>query len=96
MNILTIEQIKRRGMAAVDDALRQGPVHLVKGKRPAAVVMSEDEYSRLAGQTAQHDAAAGRRTALEIFMSEDNAPGGLDAKGLAERIEEARGGWNER
>lgn len=96
MNILTIEQIRRRGMAAVDDALRQGPAHLVKRNRPAAVVISEDEYSRLSGQATQHDAAAGRRSALEIFMREDNAPGGLDAKGLAERIEEARSGWNER
>ena len=47
MNVLTNEQIKRRGIAAEEEALRKGPVHLVKRNRPAAVVLSEGEYSRL-------------------------------------------------
>ena len=74
MNIPTNEQIKRRGIAAVEEALRTGPVHLVKRNRPAAP----------------------KRTSLEVFMSMGDRPGGIDAKGLAARIEQARGGWNER
>jgi prevent-host-death family protein len=48
MNTLTVAELKRRGMAAIEDGLRRGPVHIVKRNRPAAVVLSEDEYQRLA------------------------------------------------
>lgn len=94
MNTLTIEQIKRRGIAAVEDALRHGPVHLVKRNRPAAVMMTETEFTRL---TALDKPKAGprKRTSMEIFLSDD--PGGnLDAAGLARRINEERNSWHER
>ena len=55
-NTVTVAEIKRRGMAAIEDGLRRGPLHIVKRKKPAAVVLSEDEYlpggaqfSRVAG-----------------------------------------------
>ena len=47
-NTLTVAEIKRRGMAAIEDGLRRGPVHIVKRNKLAAVVLSEDEYQRLA------------------------------------------------
>jgi hypothetical protein len=47
-NTLTAAELKRRGMAAIEDGLRHGPVHIVKRNRPAAVVLSEDDYQRLA------------------------------------------------
>lgn len=50
-NTLTAAEIKRRGLAAIEERLRCGPVHLVKRNKLAAVVLSEDEYRRLtAGQ----------------------------------------------
>lgn len=48
MNTLTAAELKRRGMAAIEEGLRRGPVHIVKRNKPAAVVISEDEYQRLA------------------------------------------------
>ena len=48
MNTLTVAELKRRGMAAIEDGLRRGPLHIVKRNRPAAVVLSEDDYLRLA------------------------------------------------
>ena len=48
MNILTVAEIKRRGMAAIEEGLRLGPVHIVKRNKPAAVVLSEADYQRLA------------------------------------------------
>ena len=48
MNTLTVAELKRRGMAAIEDSLRRGPVHIVKRNRPAAGVLSEDDYRRLA------------------------------------------------
>ena len=47
MNTLTVAELKRRGMAAIEDGLRHGPVHIVKRNKPAAVVVSEAEYQRL-------------------------------------------------
>lgn len=46
-NTLTVSEIKRRGMAAIEDGLRRGPVHIVKRNKAAAVVLSEDAYRRL-------------------------------------------------
>ncbi len=48
MNTLTISELKRRGMAAIEDGLRSGPVHIFKRNKPAAVVLTEADYQRLA------------------------------------------------
>lgn len=48
-NTLTAAVLKRRGMAAIEEALQHGPVHIVKRNKPAAVVLSADEYRRLSG-----------------------------------------------
>ena len=48
MNTLTVTELKRRGMAAIEDGLRRGPVHIVKRNKPAAVVLTEADYQRLA------------------------------------------------
>jgi len=48
-NVLTVAELKRRGMAAIEEHLRHGPVHIVKRNKPAAVVMSEEDYQRLVG-----------------------------------------------
>ena len=78
MNTLTVAELKRRGMAAIEDGLRRGPVHIVKRNRPAAVVLSEDDYQRLAhgkvtapnGLTAMQwllsQPAAGKRSKAKI------------------------------
>jgi hypothetical protein len=47
MNVLTVAELKRRGMAAIEDGLLHGPVHIVKRNRPAAVVLSEEDYQLL-------------------------------------------------
>jgi hypothetical protein len=47
MNTITAAELKRRGMAAIEDGLRLGPLHIVKRNRPSAVVLSEDDYLRL-------------------------------------------------
>ena len=48
-NIVTAAELERRGMAAIEQGLRSGPVHIVKRNKLAAVVLSEPEYARLAG-----------------------------------------------
>lgn len=65
-NILTAAELKRRGMAAIEDRLTHGPVHIVKRNKPAAVVISEAEYRRLAGQ--QSDSVPGM-SAVQWLLS---------------------------
>ena len=47
MNSLTAAELKRRGMSAIEEGLRHGPVHLMKHNKPSAVVLSEDDYAQL-------------------------------------------------
>jgi len=70
MNTLTVAEIKRRGMAAIEEGLRRGPVHIVKRNRPAAVVLSEDDYQRLAQGKA---AAPIGLTAMQWLLSQPAA-----------------------
>lgn len=47
MNTVPAQEIKRRGISAVDEALAQGPVHVIKNNRPQYVVMTEQSYQEL-------------------------------------------------
>lgn len=58
MNVVPAQEIKRRGIAAVDEALAQGPVHIIKNNRPQYVVLTEESYSELV--EAQQEASLAR------------------------------------
>ena len=47
MNIIPAQEIKRRGVAALDEPLSQGPVHIIKNNRPQYVVLTEEQYREL-------------------------------------------------
>lgn len=46
-NSLTAAELKRRGMAAIEEGLQHGPLLLMKRNRATAVVLSQAEYQRL-------------------------------------------------
>jgi len=58
MNVVPAQEIKRRGIAAVDEALAQGPVHIIKNNRPQYVVLTEERYRELI--ESQEEAALAR------------------------------------
>jgi PHD/YefM family antitoxin component YafN of YafNO toxin-antitoxin module len=58
MNLIAAQEIKRRGIAAVDDLLAKGPVHIVKNNRPRYVVMSEVEFDVIMSDLAEARLAA--------------------------------------
>jgi PHD/YefM family antitoxin component YafN of YafNO toxin-antitoxin module len=47
MNTIPAQDIKRRGLAAVDDAIKKGDVHVIRNNQPQYVVMSEERYQSL-------------------------------------------------
>lgn len=63
MNTVPAQEIKRRGMAAVDDLIATGDVHIIKNNQPQYVVLSEARYKDL--MEAQSEAYSARvRAAL--------------------------------
>ena len=79
MNIISAGEIKRRGISAVDDAVKNGPVHVIKESRPQYVVMSESDYqqmlndladARLASSDADLQAGRIRRGSAAQLMRE--------------------------
>ena len=47
MNIVPAQEIKRRGLAAVDDLIAKGDLHVIRNNQPQYVVLSEERYQEL-------------------------------------------------
>lgn len=47
MNTISTQEIKRRGISAVDEPLKKGPVHVIKNNKPQYVVLSEERFKEL-------------------------------------------------
>lgn len=52
MQSVPASEIKRRGIAALNELLVHGPVEIVQRNRPACIVLGVEEYARLRGGTA--------------------------------------------
>ena len=58
MNMIAVQEIKRRGMTAVDHLLEQGPVQIVKNNKARYVVMSEGDFDAMMSDLAEARLAA--------------------------------------
>lgn len=47
MNTVSAQEVKRRGLAAIDALISQGPVHLVRNNFPQYVILTEERYKEL-------------------------------------------------
>jgi len=47
MNAIPAQEIKRRGIAAVDELIAKGDVHVIRNNQPQYVVLSEERYQEL-------------------------------------------------
>jgi PHD/YefM family antitoxin component YafN of YafNO toxin-antitoxin module len=79
MSLISVQDIKRRGMAAVDDALLDGPVHLVKSNRAQYVVMTEQDYHELMTDLAESRLAASERDVAAGRVHRGSASDLMDA-----------------
>jgi hypothetical protein len=71
MNTLTAAELKRRGMAAIDERLRRGPVHLIKRNKATAVVLTEQQFRKLSKVRSR--AAPPGMTALQWLLGQPAA-----------------------
>ncbi len=64
MNTIPAQEIKRRGIAAVDELIAKGDVYIIRNNQPQYVVLSQERYQTLL--EAQEDAYEARvRASLE-------------------------------
>lgn len=90
MNTLTAAELKRRGWAALEESLQYGPVHITKHNKAAAVVLSEDEYSRLTSAT---PATKGGITAAQWLLGHA-AKAGKSKADLDRALRKERDAWS--
>ena len=64
MNTIPAQELKRRGLAAVDDVISKGDVHVIRNNQPHYVVLSEERYQQLVAE-AQEAYLARVRASLE-------------------------------
>ena len=79
MSTMPVQEIKRRGMSAVDKSLADGPVHLLKSNRAAYGVMSEQDYQEM-----MNDLAEARLAASEADLKAGRVRRGSAAKLMRE------------
>jgi PHD/YefM family antitoxin component YafN of YafNO toxin-antitoxin module len=79
MNMIAVQEIKRRGMTAVDALLDKGPGQIVKNNKPRYVVMSEPEFN-----TMMSDLAEARLAASEADLKSGRVRKGTAADLMAE------------
>lgn len=87
MNVIPAQEIKRRGIAALDDIIAKGDVHIIRNNQPQYVVMSEVRYQELVSEANEaylarvraslEDVKAGR---VKQFASADELLKALDAE----------------
>lgn len=64
MNTIPAQELKRRGIAAVDSLIANGDVHVIRNNRPEYVVLSESRYQELVAE-AEEAYVARVRASLE-------------------------------
>ncbi len=86
MNHISAQELKRRGIAAVDDIIAKGDVHVIRNNQPQYVVLSESRYQELVAEAQEayltrvraslEDVKVGR---VEKFKSAEDLLKTLDA-----------------
>jgi PHD/YefM family antitoxin component YafN of YafNO toxin-antitoxin module len=83
MITIPAQDVKRRGIGAVDELLTHEPVHIVKNNRPMYVVLLEEDYqvmmedlmlTRIEASEADVSAGRIRRGSAADLMKELDAP----------------------
>lgn len=91
MNSIHAQEIRRRGISAVDEALRQGPVHIIKNNRPQYVVMTEERFQALL--EAQEIAALGHLQASLDDLKAGRVKRYQDVETLMQQLDLAADEW---
>ena len=95
MNSIPASEVKRRGVAALEEAVKNGPVHVIKNNRPTLVVLTEEEYARLTGRTASEPQPSRYKDVWDFLL---NAPSlqRRTKEEIDEELRKERASWGDR
>lgn len=79
LNTVPAQEIKRRGIAAIDDLIVKGPVHVIRNNRPEYVIMTQQRYEDLLA--AEEEAYEAR-----VLASLEDVKAGRVQRGTAEEL----------
>jgi len=88
MHTLPALDVKRRGVAALEEALKKGPVHIIKNNKPACVVLSEKDYAALVKQQTLPT------TSLWDLLDNRTWKGNRRKKEIDKQVHQEREDWN--
>jgi PHD/YefM family antitoxin component YafN of YafNO toxin-antitoxin module len=66
MNVVPAQEIKRRGIAAVDDLIANGDLHVIRNNQPQYVVLSEGRYQDLIASEQEAHVARVRASLADV------------------------------
>jgi len=87
MKTLPSQELKRRGLAAVESLIADGPVEIIKRNRPACIIVSVDLFHELTGKR-----CAGKRPSISDLFAQP-AKGRRRRKEVDAAIREKRANW---
>jgi len=91
MNTLPAQEIKRRGVKAIEMALKKGPVHIIKNNSPTCVVLTEAQYAQL---TTPVPTLKTEENNFFNWLLQKKASGGKTRKELDSRLTKERDEWD--
>ncbi len=92
MNTLPAQEIKRRGVKAIELALKNGPVHIIKNNSPACVVLTESQYAHL---KALQQPKKIKRNNLVQWLLHKKSSGSKNREELDEQLMAERDNWDQ-
>jgi len=91
MNTLPAQEIKRRGVKAIELALKNGPVHIIKNNSPSCVVLTESQYAQL---TIRHQSNTRKQNTLVQWILHKKSSGEKNREELDARLASDRDNWD--
>lgn len=91
MNTLPAQEIKRRGVKAIELALKNGPVHIIKNNSPSCVVLTESQYAQL---TTRHQSNTRKQNTLVQWILQKKSSGEKNREELDARLASERDNWD--
>jgi hypothetical protein len=95
MNTIPASELKRRGVAALEEAAKKGPVHVIRNNRPTGVYMSEQEYARLIAASRHAERRQSGGDVWDLILNRPYA-GTRTKEEIDARVQEERAAWGDR
>lgn len=98
MNTVPAGELKRRGVAAIEERIGEGPVHVIRRNRPVCVVLSENDFARLSRRAEPRPAeqSGTPTTVAEWLALAPVASSDGDKKTIDARLRKERESWESR